>query len=290
MKSSTTASVGNDMWVIEPSHRMGVAGEIRELWRFRHVARLFSGKAVQFLYKNTQLGKPWIVLRPVLPIIIGALVFGEVMQLPSLHVPYFLFLLSGTIAWTAFARSLNLATRSLERNRQLVRKIYLPREILPPTAMAAGAVEVLVLIGVLACVIGYYGLAEGQWYLPPRWGVPVALLSLGLAMALALAIGWFTAIWQAFARDTRFIVGWILGFWTYFTPVIYPLEHIPPRWRIVALLNPLTSVVEAFRAATIGAGTVMWPWLAWSAAVAIVGSVIGAMYFKRAIGNAADRL
>lgn len=290
VSSSTETSGTADTWVIAPDQRADVMGGLRELWRYKHAARFFAFRSIQTLYVRTQLGRWWIILRPILPLVAGTLVFGGVMGMPSQGIPYFLFFLVGTIAWSAFERSFTWATRSLERNRQVVAKIYVPRVIIPPVAMAAGLVECLVLTGIYASAVAYYGLVQGAWYLPSLKGLPVALLAVSLAFGLAGTFGWFTSIWQAHGRDTRFVLGWVMGFWVYFTPVIYPLEHLSPRVQLLVLLNPMTAIVEAFRASVLGVGAVSWGGLAWSASVVAVAGVAGCRYFGRSVGRAVDGL
>ncbi|MCX6553079.1 MAG: ABC transporter permease [Acidobacteria bacterium] len=290
MKTAHASAPADAVWTIESGTRRGFVGQVREYWRFRYAARFFAVRSIQILYKRTQLGWLWIILRPVLPVVVGTFVFGEIMNLPSLGLPYFLFNLAGTTCWTAFDRSLGWATRSLERNRHLVTKIYFPRAILPPASTAGGLMECVVQIGMLVIAVCYFRSAEGRWYVAPARDWPLAALALGMALGLAVAFSWFTAIWQAHARDTRFALGWVLSFWSYFTPVVYPLEHIPAKYRFLALMNPLTSVVEAFRASTIGAGVVSWWGLAWAATVLLVSGIAGWHYFLRAEGQAADRL
>ena len=279
-----------DTWVIEPGSRRGLVEYARELWRYRRAAAFFWSRSVKLLYAGTQLGWPWLLIRPLAPLAIGALVYGGVMGIPSLTVPYFLFFLSGSIVWSIFEGSLQFATRGLERNRHLVKKLYLPRAILPPATTGAGLVEPLVLLGVLAGALGYYRVADARWYVGERTSVPLLVLTPVLAWLLAVALGFWTSLWQARARDARYVLAWVVAFWGYLTPVIYPLDIVPLGWRPLMFLNPMTALVEAWRAATIGAGVISVPGLLWSAVSTIVLLAFSLRHFTAAEGSAADRL
>ncbi len=289
MKRGSPSEIGRP-WIIEAGHEQAILERLAEFWRYRKAAAFFFWRSIQMLYANTQLGWFWIVIRPLAPLAVGALVFGGVMGVPSLGVPYFLFFLAGTIAWTTFEGSLTWGTRSLERNRHLIKKLYLPREILPVTSTSAGLMNPLVLIGVLVLAWCYYQYSLGRWFVGPPATLVVGAFALLLAWLQAVALAFWTSLWQARTRDTRFVLGWVVSFWSYLTPVIYPVQMIPEPWRTVAFINPMTAVVEAFRGAVIGAGVVSPSGLAWSTTFTVIALTLGLRHFVRAEGSAADRL
>jgi lipopolysaccharide transport system permease protein len=192
-----------DVWVIDPDLYLGLAGRAREVWRYRRILLFFAVKAVQGLYANTKLGAWWLLVRPLAPVLVGTLVFGGFMRVPSDGVPYFPFLLSGSIVWGCFAEALTRASRGLEVNRQLLTKLYLPRMILPAGQLFAGLVEPVVLTGVFAVTIWYYRATSGVWYGVDPVRVPVAIGAALLAVALAFGVSLWTSIWQARGRDAR---------------------------------------------------------------------------------------
>jgi lipopolysaccharide transport system permease protein len=284
------SSVSSDAWVIEAGRLPGLRDRVADLWRYRRAAGFFFRRSIQLLYARTQLGWPWLLIRPLAPLCVGALVYGGVMGVPSLHVPYFLFFLAGSIAWSVFEGSLQWGTRSLERNRHLVKKLYLPRAILPVASTGAGLVEALVLLGVLVVAVTYYRRTDDIWYLAPPAVMAVAPAVLLLAWLQAVALAFWTSLWQARTRDTRYVLGFVVSFWAFLTPVIYPVQAMPLRWQPVAFVNPMTAVVEGFRGATLGAGVISPGGLAWSTALTLVLLFVGLRHFARAEGAATDRL
>jgi lipopolysaccharide transport system permease protein len=279
-----------DTWIIAPELHVGFGARLREVWRYRRILLFFAFKAVQTLYANTYLGMWWLLIRPLAPVVVGTLVFGELMQAPSAEIPYFLFFLTGSIIWSFFSEPLIRGSRGLDVNRQLITKLYLPRVILPAGQLAAGLVEPLVLTGVFAVAVWYYRIDAGVWYgVDPR-RVPVAIGAVLIAVMFAFAASLWTSVWQARARDIRYVLGYTLSFWFFLTPVVYPLSAVPPGLRWVAIVNPMTGPVEAFRWSLLGIGSPAWTALGVSCAATAVVLSLGLWYFATSESATVDKL
>jgi lipopolysaccharide transport system permease protein len=277
-------------WIIAPDLHVGLAGRLREVWRYRRILLFFAFKAVQTLYANTHLGLWWLLIRPLAPVLVGTLVFGGLMAAPSAGIPYFLFFLAGSIIWSFFAEPLTRASRGLDVNRQLITKLYLPRVILPAGQLAAGLVEPLVLTGVFTVAVWYYRFATGVWYgVDPR-RVPVAIVAALIAVVFAFAASLWTSVWQARARDIRYVLGYILSFWFFLTPVVYPLSTIPRELHWLVMMNPMTGPVEAFRWSLLGVGSPLWSALAVSCGVTAAVLTLGLWYFAASESVTVDKL
>ena len=279
-----------DVWIIGAETREGVLGRLREFWQYRRVLAFFSIKAVQSLYAKTRLGMPWLFIRTLFPLAIGSFVFGAVMQVPSGAVPYFIFFATGQLAWSFFDGPLIRGSRGLDVNRELLRKLYIPRVILPMGQMSAGLVEPVIVVGVLAGVAIYYRLAQGVWYVNLGWEAFRAILAAALILAFAFSLSLWTSVWQARARDVRFVMRYVIGFWLYFTPVIYPLSMVPPDLQWLVHLNPLTAPVELFKSGILPQATASWPWVGYSAAVTFAVFAGGILYFSRTESVTLDKL
>lgn len=277
-------------WIIAPELDLGFAGRLREVWRYRRILLFFAVKAVQALYADTKLGVGWLILRPLAPVLVGTLVFGELMAAPSEGVPYFLFFLAGSIIWGFFSEPLMRGSRGLEVNRQLLTKLYLPRVILPAGQLAAGLVEPVVLTGVFAVAVWYYRATTGVWYGVDPGRVPVAVLAGLLAIVFAFAASLWTSVLQARARDLRYVLGYALSFWFFLTPIVYPRSMMPPQLQWVALLNPMTGPVEAFRWALLGTDALSWTALGISSSAIALVLALGLWFFTSAESGTVDRL
>jgi len=288
--SSSDTFNAPDAWVIGSDSREGLGGRLREVWRYRRVLGFFAIKAVKSLYAKTRLGVPWLFIRTLLPLAVGSFVFGGVMEVPSGAVPYFIFFTTGQLAWSFFDGPLIRGSRGIDVNRELLRKLYIPRIILPMGQMAAGLIEPVLVTGVLIGVDVYYRLTDGVWYVNVGWELPRALLAAALTLAFAFSLSLWTSIWQARARDVRFALRYVVGFWLYFTPVIYPLSMVPAEWRGLAYLNPLTAPVELFKSGVLPETEPAWGWVGYSAAVSFLVFCGGVWHFSRPENQTMDKL
>ena len=276
-------------WVVAPA-RSGLAALGREVWRYRRLVRFFAVKALEKIYARTKLGWLWLVIRPLFPLAVNSLVFGGMLGVGSDGLPYFLFLVAGTAIWELFAGCLMWGTRSLELNRGLLRQVYLPRLILPISmispALLSFALYLLVFVGALV----WFGVADGRLYLNVTRGFIWAPVAFVMTALLALGITLWTSVPAMVARDVRFTLGYVLGFWVFLTPVLYPLSAVPPAWRPWVVLNPMAPLVETFKYGLLGIGEVVaWQLLVSAAMIAIV-FISGLMFFVRAEADAADRV
>jgi lipopolysaccharide transport system permease protein len=276
-------------WVIEP-RAAGVAPRAREIWRYRRLGAFFGLKALQKLYARTKLGWLWLIIRPLFPLLVKALVFGGILGVGADGVPYFVFLVTATTIWELFATATMWGTRSLELNRGLLRQVYVPRLILPISMITPALLTFVLHLIVLLGAIGWYAVADGRNYLAAGVGAGWAILAVMMTLALAVALSLFTSVPAIAARDVRFTLGYVLGFWVFITPVMYPLTAVPESWRVWMLLNPMTPIVEAFKFGVLGIGTIHGWALGSAAAVIAFGMLAGLVFFVRAEAEAADRV
>jgi lipopolysaccharide transport system permease protein len=270
-----------ERWVISADGRHGFAARIGEAWRYRRILWFFSVRAVESLYRRTHLGALWLFIRTLVPLAIASFVFGGILEVPSHGVPYFLFFLAGQLPWSCFDGPLVRASRGLEANRELLTKLYVPRVILPVGAMAAGLVEPAIITGAFAAALVYFRVAHDQWYVHLDLRTMAAFAAVLIVLAIAVGLSFFTSIWQARARDLRFILRYVVSFWMFLTPVVYPLAQVPAQFRWLMQLNPLTAPVETFRWAVFPGLQHSWEWLAYSAVVAVALLIGGWSFFTR---------
>ena len=278
------------LWVIAADARDGFGARAREVWQYRRILWFFSLKAVQSLYAKTHLGVSWLFIRTLVPLAIGSFVFGTVMNVPSGAVPYFVFFATGQVAWNCFDGPLLRASRGLDVNRMLLTKLYIPRVILPLGQMSAGLIEPVIIAGVLAGTLVYYRVNDGVWYFAGGARLFAAVPALLIILAFAFSLSLWTSVWLARARDTRFVLRYVVTFWLYFTPVIYPLSQVPSDIRWLAYLNPLTAPIETFKWAVLPATAHSWGWLAYSGGVTVVLFCAGIWYFARSESATMDKL
>ena len=278
------------MWVLAADAKPGIGTELGEFWKYRRVLAFFSIKSLQSLYAKTHLGLPWVFIRVLFPLAVGSFVFGSVMEIESGAVPYFIFFTTGQLAWNFFDGPLVRGSRGIAVNRELLKKLYIPRVILPMGQMTAGLVEPVIIAFVLAGVAIYYRVQDGVWHV--QFGVSLfrSLLAALLILTFAFALSLWTSIWQARARDVRFAMRYVISFWMYFTPVIYPLSKAPAELRWLFYLNPLTAPVEMFKSGVLRDVAYSWPWLGYTAAITFAVLIGGIWHFARTESATMDKL
>jgi lipopolysaccharide transport system permease protein len=269
--------------IIEPT-RSWVALDLRGLWAYRELLYFLMWRDVRVRFKQTALGATWAILQPLAQMLVFTLFFGGLAKMPSDGVPYPLFAYAGLMPWTYFSNALSTSSNSLVASSGLITKVYFPRLIMPAAAALA------LLIDFICAFVLFLGLMA--WYRVP---LTLNLLMLPVLMALvallALGVGtWLAAINVRF-RDVRYIVPFLIQFWMFATPIIYPMSLVPERFRLLYSLNPLAGLIEGIRVATLsGMNGAHFDWasLAISSGVTIVAVIYAVYDFRRMERGFAD--
>lgn len=267
-------------WEVTPRYP-GALATIAEVWRYRRLLRFIGDRALRKVYRRTVLGWLWVFINPLFPIALRAVVFGGLLGVGSNGIPYFLFLVAGTVAWDVFAASLMWGTRSLEMHGDLADQAYHPRAILPFGNMTPALLDVALKIGVLILAVVFYTAWDNRFYVRADISLLWALAALALALLFALAISFFTSVWGETARDIRFALGQLLSIWYLLTPVLYPLSQVPEQHRGWMLLNPLAIIVETFKWGLFGVGQFYPEAFMTTAAAVTLLLILGLIYFSR---------
>ena len=256
---------------------------LREVWAYRELLYFFIWRDVKIRYKQTAIGVLWVVLQPVLNMLVFYIFFGRLAKLPSDGLPYPIFYFAALVPWTYFSYALQMTTNVVVDNQHLITKVYFPRLILPISSALSGLVDFAIGFVVLALFTFAFGIKPS---LPALW-LPVLLL---LAVFTALGVGLWLSALNALYRDVRYVVPFIMQFWMFASPVVYPASMVPARWRWLYGLNPMVGVIDGFRWALTGRGRA--PGLlmlvsAFAVALVVLG---GLVFFNRMEGTVADRV
>jgi lipopolysaccharide transport system permease protein len=252
------------------------------MWQYRRLLRFIGDRALRKMYRRTVLGWLWLFINPLFPIALRAIVFGALLGVGSNGLPYFLFLLAGTVVWDLFAMSLMWGTRALEMNRDLTDQIYHPRSILPLGNLTPAIFNLGIKVVVFAVALMFYSLRDDRMYVRVGPSLPWAFAALALALLFAVAISFFTSIWGERTRDARFALGQLLSIWYLLTPVLYPMSQVPEQHRLWMLLNPLAIIVETFKWGLFGVGEFYGRALAVTGVAVFLLFAAGLTYFARA--------
>ena len=254
---------------------------LRELLTYRELLLTWTLREIKVRYKQSVLGAIWAVLQPLSLMVIFTIVFGFFVKVPTGNTPYPVFSYVALLPWTFFSASISSATLSLTNNINLVTKIYFPREILPLASIGAAFLDYLVAFGLFIVLIVIY-----QVPITINWlFLPLLLL---IQIVLTVGISIFSAATIVLYRDVRFIVPLALQLWMYLTPVVYPVELVPEKWRALYLLNPMASIIDGYRRVVLDATPPRWEAMAFSAIISIGFFFLSYAYFKRSESTFAD--
>ena len=258
--------------ILEPPRKWS-ALKLSDLWNFRDLLYILAWRDVKVRYKQAVLGAAWAVLQPLVMMGIFTLLFSRIASVSTGGVPYPVFAFAGLVPWTLFASATAGAGNSLVSNTNLVSKVYFPRLAIPAGAVLAWIPDFLVGSVVLFAIMGLFGFA-------PPWTVVLLPVILVSALVAAFSVGvWLSALNVAY-RDVQYVVPFLIQVWLFITPVAYPPTSIPPQFRWLTGLNPMSWVVDLSRWALLGSD-ISWAVDALSFATTAVLLIGGLYYFRR---------
>ena len=258
----------------------GVQLNLGDLWAYRELLYFLTWRDIKVRYKQTLIGVAWVVIQPLLTMLIFTLVFTRFVKLDEGAIPYPLFAYAGVLLWTFFSVSVTSGTHSLISNTSLVTKVYFPRAFIPAAAVGAGLVDLSVGAVPLAALALYYRVQV-------TWGLLLLPCFVLLAAALALSVGMVASALTVRYRDLRHALPFLLQLWMFASPVLYPVHLVPERWRWAFAANPVTGVLEGFRASLTGT-PFDWSLVAIPAAAAPVLFCVAYYIFRRLEDTFAD--
>jgi len=261
---------------------MGLNGRwIGELWRYRELFYFLAWRDVKVRYKQTMLGVVWAVLQPLLTMGIFIVLFGKIAKISTDEIPPALFYYIGLVPWIYFSGTLNMCTNSLVSNMSLVTKVYFPKVIIPAAVALGGIMDISIASSFIGGFMIYYGIApNGQLLLLP--------FLIALLFAFTCGLGMFLAAMTAQFRDVKYAAPFLIQLGMFISPIIYPPSFISEEYRFWFGLNPLTGIIDSFRAAIIPDRPVEWNLLALSIVITAVTMVVGATYLRKVERTLAD--
>jgi len=264
-------------------------GPLYSLYRHRDLLIQFTRREIEGRYKGSYLGMIWPVIIPLLLLGIYTFIFSLVFKVKwpgsgEINQGEFaLTLFAGLIPFTIFSETITRSPSLIVSNPNYVKKVIFPLEILPVSVLGAALFQGLISVAIL--IAGGWvllGTVSAKAFLLPLYLVPLAGFSLGLA--------WFLSSLGVYVRDIGYAIGILVQILFFLSPIFYPLEAVPERFRIFIKLNPLTGILEGFRQVLVWN---QWPdfgfWFLQTAGALLV-FVGGYMWFMKTRSGFADVL
>lgn len=249
------------------------------LWRYRDLILLFVRRDFVAIYKQTVLGPLWFLLQPIFTTVVFTVIFGKVAKIPTDGLPPILFYMTGIISWNYFSGCLTSTSDTFVKNAGIFGKVYFPRLVVPISVVISNILTFIIQFCLLLAFLGYFYL-KGADIHPNIYMLFVPLMIIHMA-ALGLGTGILISSMTTKYRDLTYAVGFGVQLWMYATPIVYPLSQIPEKWQWLVALNPMTAIVETFRYAFLGAGTVDAKVMGVSIGVTLLILITGIFLFSR---------
>jgi len=254
-----------------------------ELWIYRELLYFIVWRDVKVRYKQTAIGVIWVILQPLLTMLVATIFFGRLAKLPSQGLPYSVFVFAAVVPWSYFASALTNTTNVVVDNQRVITKVYFPRLILPFSATLSGLVDFSIAFVVLLIFTFAHGIK-------PTFTILLFPFFLLLAILTVLGVGLWLAALNALYRDVRYLIPFIVQFWTLASPVYYSSSMVPERYRWLYGLNPMAGVIDGFRWALTGTGHAPTATLIASTIMVCTALFGGLIFFNRMEGSIADRV
>ncbi len=211
----------------------------KELYAYRQMLFSLVKKDLRGRYKGSVLGFLWTFINPLLQLAVYTVVFSIILRADIDK--FYLFLFVALVPWIFFSAALNGGAGCILAHKDMVKKIYFPREVLPISYVTSCFVNMLFSFLIIFAVVVISGIQIN----------PVALCFLPIVMmveyVMALGIAMLSSAVTVFFRDLEHILGIVSMAWMYLTPIMYSIDIVHKQLLPVFMANPMTPIVMAYR-------------------------------------------
>ena len=257
-----------------------------EIWNYRDLLLLFVRREIVVVYKQTIMGPLWFFIQPLITTMMFMVVFNGIAGISTDGMPPILFYLAGITIWNYFAESFRLTSDTFVANAGIFGKVYFPRIIMPMAVVMSNLVKFGIQFTLFLGVYFYYFFStdvinpNATLLLFPFYVILIAIFGLSFGLVVSSLTTKY--------RDLKFLIQFAVQLWMYITPVIYPMSKIPEKYKLLVQINPISSIVEAFKYAFTGVGSFSWNGLIYSTIFAIVMLFFGLLIFNKTEQNFMD--
>ena len=253
----------------------------KNLYDYRELIKTSVKKDIGGKYKHSFLGVLWSFVNPLLQIAVYAIIFPLIMRNSIEN--YTVFMICGLIPWTYFSTVLNRASFVMIENGNIIKKVYFPREILQLSLVTSETVNFLISCVLILAFVLITGMGISIYVL----AFPIVLIAQYIMLAGLSLI--FSSI-TVYFRDLQHFIGVILQLFFYATPIVYSVETIPEEFRWILNFNPMTYIIDGYRAIFYEKTMPDIPTLGIIIAISIGVTVIGYLLFNKLQKKFAEEL
>ena len=210
-----------------------------ELYNYRTMIGSMVRRDLRGRYKGSVLGFAWTFINPLLQLVVYTIVFSNIMRAGIED--YYLFLFVALIPWIFFSTSISAGASCIMAQKNLVEKIYFPREVLPISHVTSAFVNMLLSFVVVFAALVVSGKGLDVFLLP--YLIPIMIVEYLLALGFTFIVSALTV----YFRDLEHILGIVTMAWQFLSPVMYSVEMVPEDMKGIFMLNPMTPIIIAYR-------------------------------------------
>jgi lipopolysaccharide transport system permease protein len=253
---------------------------LKEVWRYKDLLWLFVRRDFVAQYKQTILGPLWNFIQPIFTTIMFLLVFSRIANIPTDGIKPTMFYMSGIAIWNYFSNCLTSTSNTFVANAAIFGKVYFPRLVLPFSIIVSNIVRLGIQLLLLFTIMIWYQFHGFPIHITLYWLMIPFLVAImaGIGLGLGIIISSLTTKY----RDFTVLIGFAIQLAMYATPIAYPLSYLKNKsYKWLIDINPITSIVEAFRFSLFGKGSFSIGSLGYSAAFMVITLFIGIMMFNK---------
>ena len=230
--------------IIPRSRTADRTGNLRDhlarLWANRSLLRIWVQFNIQSRYAQAILGILWIVLLPLSQALIMTVVFSHLLRISAGDVPFIAFFLAGLVPWGLFNQAIYSGMRSILNAMGLITQINFPREIIVLSALGEALVDTLFMFVAMLIINAFVRVFPNAYFV---WLPVLVLIQICMMAGLMFLASWLSVL----IRDIPQLVSVLLQVIFYLCPIIYPENIVPDRYRFIFVLNPIATLIDAYR-------------------------------------------
>lgn len=213
---------------------------VKKIWTYRNLIFVFAQRDIKVKYAQTLLGLGWTIIQPVTALLIFTFFFGYILKWEAGGLPYSLYVLSGLLGWNFFSYIVFQGINSIQESAHVIKKIYFPKIVLPLSKVIVALVELAITFLLLIILMIEYEQ-------PVSWKLFFIPAVIFFNTTIALFIVFISASLAYRFRDFFHIIPFLMYFGIWITPVFFLKNILPQQIDFIWYLNPMASVVEAWR-------------------------------------------
>jgi len=257
------------------------------LWSYRGFILGSVKREFQQKYQRSLLGPAWTLINPLAMILVYTIIFAQVMKakLPGVDTTYAysIYLCAGMLTWGLFSEIVTRSQNVFVENANLLKKINFPRLCLPMIVVLNAGVNFSIIFGLFTVFL----LLSGHF---PGWPFLALIPLLAILIFLAIGLGMTLGVLNVFFRDVSHFFSIFLQFWFWLTPIVYPLNVLPPIIGKFMILNPMTPVIASFQTILVNGQWPQWTSLIYPLVLTILLCLQGINLFRRHASDIVDEL